>query len=797
MSRDGLPVEGDPTVEDVATAPAPSGLPRIPIPLMLVLTALTAGFYYPWWFLRRRSRLNQLDAAAPIPRWPFVLLSACLASRLALLLWGGPRGNLSSAVPLSADAIATLALLAAWFLTVVQAFAIKGIVERHIAGPAAADSPPRPLVVRLSGPQTFLFGPYYLQYAINTAVLIEYSSELVDQIEEADRLQFMRTLIASTPTVWVTPTLIAINVVMFVVVALSGKDLSPATAVIARWGGDFGPLTTHGQWWRLLTGAFLHFGLVHLLMNVIILWQIGGLTERLFGHLGFSVAYLLAAVGASLASLFSHPLSVSAGASGAVFGLYGALGAFLLMQRASIPIRVLTTVANGAAMFVGVNLVAGLLWNVQAELTTSSALSGTMIDVAGHIGGLVTGFVVGCALAQPLTPAPSAFRAGRSLLVSVAGILVAAGATRYVPRVDDLTAALHGLRDLEERSLALYNDSLRKLRAHELQPRQFADIIDTKLLPPWNQARASLLSLRLPQPQRTLAVSTFAVMAWTADEWQLTAEGVRAEDVGLIERANRKRQAADEIKTSIDKRIAHATRPGPPQSPMVVGTVTDRLHHPVPGASVQLACASHAAPGSVPDAYWEICKAPPVGQSDDRGRFQFATLPSGPYVATASARDYRDDERDFELDEAAALEFTLRPRVDEVAAAIGRVVVAEKAAQAAFNGALAKLKSRAIADGQFADIVERQVLRPWEAVESSLAALNAGDDPTGLVAKTAKYMGLRAEAWRLTAQAVRTNDAAMLKKASATQAAAEAVFKGAAPAAPDVRRPGGRAAVPR
>jgi hypothetical protein len=79
-------------------------------------------------------------------------------------------------------------------------------------------------------------------------------------------------------------------------------------------------------------------------------------------------------------------------------------------------------------------------------------------------------------------------------------------------------------------------------------------------------------------------------MAWTADEWQLTAEGIRTDDAGLIERTNRKRQAADEIKTSMSKRIAHATQPRPPQPPMVVGTVTDRLHHPVPGASVDLAC---------------------------------------------------------------------------------------------------------------------------------------------------------------------------------------------------------------
>lgn len=796
MSGDSLSVEGHLSIEDVSIGPPPSGLPRIPIPLMLVLTALTAGFYYPWWFLRRRSRFNQLNGANAIPWWPFALLAASLASRLALLIWDGPRGNVSSAVPLSADAIATLVLLAAWLLTVAQAFAIKGIIERHIAGPPTGGSPQQPLVVRLSAPQTFFFGPYYLQYAINTAVLIEYSSELIEQIEEAEGRQFIGTLIASTPSLLVTPAFIAINVLMFLVVAVTGRNLSPAPAMVARWGGDFGPLTTHGQWWRLLTSAFLHFGLIHLLMNVIILWQIGRLTERLFGHVGFTVAYVLAAVGASLASLWWNPMSVSAGASGAVFGLYGALGAFLLVQRASIPIRVLTTVANGAAAFVGVNLVSGLLWNAQAALTTSSAQPRTLIDAAGHIGGLVTGFVVGCALAQPLTPAPAVFRARRNLIVSIAGIIVAAVAVRYVPRVDDISAALESLRNLERRGVALYNDSLAKLQTHELQPRQFADIIDTTLLPPWNEARTSLLALRLPPPQRALALTRSAVMGWTADEWQLTAEGIRTNNVALIERAKLKRQAADEIKTSIAKRIAHATHPPPPHTPMVVGTITDRSHHPVPGANVEVACAPHAAHGSVPDAYWEICKAPPVGLTDNRGRFQFDTLPAGPYLVIARARDYREDERDFELDDAVSLDFTLHPLVDQVAAALGRVAAAEKASQAAFNGALARLRSHAIGSGQFADLVERQVLPPWESVESSLAALDVGDDRRDMVRKTAKYMALRAEGWRLLAQAVRTNDAGMMKKASETQTAAVAVLKGVAPAASNANRPRARAAVP-
>jgi membrane associated rhomboid family serine protease len=757
---------------------------------MLVLTLLTAGFYYPWWFLQRRLRLNQLSAAPQIPRWPFLLFSACLALQLALPIWSGPWKVRPIVGPISLEGIAALALSAAWLLTVWQSLAIKRVIERYLAGPETADAGDRTPTVRLSGAQTVFFGAFYLQYAINTAILIECSAELLDQIEAAERQQFIETLTASTPHLFVTPALIALNVVMFVVVAVSSRTiLAPAPAVVVRWGGDFGPLTTHGQWWRLLTAAFLHFGLLHLLMNVIILWQIGALTERLFGHVGFSVVYLLAAVGGSVASLFWHPMSVSAGASGAVFGLYGALGGFLLMQRGSMPVRVLTTLANGAALFVGLNLVAGLVWNARLELTTTSALPQNTIDLAAHLGGLAAGFLAGCALAQTLTPTRAGMRVGRSVVVGVIGTFALALAARQIPVLDDLAGVLERLRLLEGRSLALYNNSLAQLKARQLQPPQFADIVETKLLPPWNEARRSLLALRLPPPQRALAVATSAVMAWTAEEWTLTAQGVRTDNVTLVERASRKREAAEAIKASIGRRIAHAEAPRAPQPPMVVGTVNDRLRRAVPGATVRLTCASHAAPGAVSSAYWQICKTPPVARSDNSGRFQFGILPAGPYVATASAPNYRDDERDFELDDVATLAFSLRPLVDETAAALVRMASTEKNAQTIFNAALAKLKAHAIGNGQFADILERQVLPPWDAVQSSLQGMTVTDGRAELVRKAAEYMALRAEAWRLMAKAVRDSDAEMMKKANEKQAAALAVIKDVMPKGTAERQP--------
>ena len=118
----------------------------------------------------------------------------------------------------------------------------------------------------------------------------------------------------------------------------AGADLvNPNSAVHIRFGSNFGPLTWTGQEWRLLTSAFLHFGIIHIALNMYALYQGGALVERLFGSTRFAVIYLLSALSGSVASGWWDPLRNSAGASGAIFGVYGALLAFLAVRRADIP----------------------------------------------------------------------------------------------------------------------------------------------------------------------------------------------------------------------------------------------------------------------------------------------------------------------------------------------------------------------------------------------------------------------------------------------------------------------------
>ena len=201
----------------------------------------------------------------------------------------------------------------------------------------------------------------------------------------------------------ITFALIAINVLVFVAMVASGVSFTQPTPLdVANWGGDFGPLTLgEHQWWRLLTSCFVHFGIIHIGFNMYVLYQIGPFIEMAFGRVRYLLIYFLAGLGGSVVSMWIHPMAVGAGASGAIFGLYGAVFGFLLIKRRSLDPAVTKSIAKSAAIFVFYNVVYG-------SMTRTT-------DLSAHFGGLVTGFVVGMlligspsmTLAQPNETSPT------------------------------------------------------------------------------------------------------------------------------------------------------------------------------------------------------------------------------------------------------------------------------------------------------------------------------------------------------------------------------------------------------
>jgi rhomboid protease GluP len=293
---------------------------------------------------------------------------------------------------------------------------------------------------------------------------------------------FQQTLRQVTPRIGVVAAIIVANIGVYLFMVARGVPwMSPTVGDLIAWGANFGPRTLAGQPWRLATNVFLHYGALHLFMNMLALWSAGPMVERIFGPARVAAIYAFAAVCASFASIAVHPQVVSAGASGAVFGIYGALGAFLLRHRGTVPALVLKRLGNVAGGFIVYNVIFGL--------------AHPAIDNAAHLGGLAGGALAGAWLARPLEgPRPRAPGPVALLLALCAALVVLAPRVLQAP--PDLMATLQQFGAAEAHVLDEYNALVEHARKNELTDAEFADRVERKILPQWRAAQKDLLAPR-------------------------------------------------------------------------------------------------------------------------------------------------------------------------------------------------------------------------------------------------------------------------------------------------------------
>ncbi len=185
----------------------------------------------------------------------------------------------------------------------------------------------------------------------------------------------------------ITYTIIAINLIVYIFSAFFSQDIIDMDIqTLVDMGALYGPLTVlKGEWWRLFTAMFLHAGMTHLLMNMFSLYLIGRGAEIYFDTKSYLGIYLFSGLLGGLASLYMHPNSVGIGASGAIFGVFGALAGFFLAHRERIQAHTKAFMKDFAVIIV-INIVLGL--------------SIPSIDMSAHIGGLIIGFIGGFALSK-------------------------------------------------------------------------------------------------------------------------------------------------------------------------------------------------------------------------------------------------------------------------------------------------------------------------------------------------------------------------------------------------------------
>jgi membrane associated rhomboid family serine protease len=197
----------------------------------------------------------------------------------------------------------------------------------------------------------------------------------------------------------VTKALIGINVLVYLLeIADGGAINAPGATFVNRWALN-GSDVAHGGWFRLITAGFLHANLLHLGLNMLILWLVGSQLEEVLGRSRYLLLYLVSLLAGSAGALLQSPAGTTVGASGAIFGLFGALLVLEYFATGQI-------VGSQAFGLIAINLIFSFTFNG--------------ISWGGHIGGLVGGILGTLALARFRRAHPGYAQLS---LVSVAGLL--------------------------------------------------------------------------------------------------------------------------------------------------------------------------------------------------------------------------------------------------------------------------------------------------------------------------------------------------------------------------------------
>lgn len=309
----------------------------------------------------------------------------------------------------------------------------------------------------------------------------------------------------------------------YVWTALAPGSLSDPDTLLA-WGANFGPRTVNGEWWRLATASVLHGSLLALLINVAALAQVGVVLERTIGRPALAAVYLSAGVFAGLAAVSADPVAVTAGASGAICGLYGLLLTSwmwgLIYRSPDVRLPLIARLAPTAAVFVLYHSFAGEL------------------PLAARTAGLVTGFFGGLILAQGVhVRKPSLARIAMSVSVIALAALPSAVPLRGLT---DVRPLLGHIISVETASAAAYETQVAKFRDGRTTAEALCSLIEREILPELQAADASLRALHgVPQAHEPLTAVAQRFLTKRAESWRLRILGLKKGSMPVLRDAER------------------------------------------------------------------------------------------------------------------------------------------------------------------------------------------------------------------------------------------------------------------
>lgn len=361
----------------------------------------------------------------------------------------------------------------------------------------------------------------------------------------------------------VTLVLLAGNILIFLAMLAYGASLwHTSTAVPLAWGANFGPATQDGQWWRLGSAMFLHFGIVHLALNMWALWDVGRLLEQVYGSWRFLLLYLGSGVIGNLLSLvIQGNQAVSGGASGAIFGLYGALVLFLWRERRQVEPGEFRWMFGAASVFIVFALVMGQLI--------------TGIDNSAHVGGLLSGALLGVGLSRPWTwnsPRNRKLRFAALALVAlaVAGMMAFVPAPSYRLGEEMMArAAISRFLLLDQRVSQEWESILGKGQEKRLGFDQLADQIDSAVTSAYLESFEDLSALHLdtaaPSARALEIMRRYAELRSNAS--QALSEGLRNRDAAQIRAALQTARHAPALAQGASAPVTPASAPSTANKP--------------------------------------------------------------------------------------------------------------------------------------------------------------------------------------------------------------------------------------
>jgi membrane associated rhomboid family serine protease len=271
--------------------------------------------------------------------------------------------------------------------------------------------------------------------------------------------------------------------------------------------------TTNGEWWRLATAVFVHTNVILLLLNVLILLQLGFVVERLVGPGAFAVTFLGSGVVASVVHLSKEPLVAGAGASGAIFGLYGLLiGAigwgWWKPSSVTIPRATLNTMGVSGLLFAIVSLFTGSLTSA-AELT--ALLVGTLA------GAVLARFV------DEHEPPPQ-----HVMMVAGAAAVLAFAWAVPLRGISDVRPEIQRVVSIEEKTAGAYHAAAEQFRKGRVTAEAVAQLIERTIVPELQAADARLKTYKkVPPEHQPLIVDAEEYLRLRSESWRLRATAVR------------------------------------------------------------------------------------------------------------------------------------------------------------------------------------------------------------------------------------------------------------------------------